>query len=141
METYVIATLYPPMVWHEYDTPEEAQEALPKVQDAYPTRHYRAMPADRYSDEERRFYLSGPMAPVSAEEFGEAPSLCSPINHRREGDFERFCLGEILTASFATQYARLGDRHYSKIVDFLDATTWITADHIRALEWPHARVA
>ena len=92
------------------------------------------MPVERFLDEERRFYLAGPMAPTDAADFHAHLGLTTPMFWEKEGDFERFCLAEFQAGTYCTQFARLGTAFYTRIVDALDESTWITADHIRERE-------
>jgi hypothetical protein len=127
--SYVIATLYPPRRWAEYDTYDEAKAVLPEVRESYPSRGYRVMDAHHFAEEERRFYLAQPMAPVSAAEFEEMRGE-SLAHHEILGHFERFTLDEIQGPGLASHYARLEGRCYAKLADPLDSSTWITAEDI-----------
>lgn len=88
-----------------------------------------AMTWDEFEAWHRQWMLErSELVDVDEETFMEQLGVLPPVHWRHEGDFEHFMCMEPTNDSWHQQYARLGDRYKSKLVDRRDPTTWITRE-------------
>lgn len=90
------------------------------------------VPLDTYVDARERKYLDDPIVEIEAASFDQALNCLPPLDWRREAGVERFCLSEFTDGRITRQYARLGDRYFSRSVRFRDPSTYLTAESINA---------
>jgi len=87
--------------------------------------NFKVMSQDEYFMAERQFYVSKPLMAVTEERFNEMLNVLPPLYWTTISGVEMFCMSEMYTSSYTTQYAKAGDKYYSKMVDVNDRTTWI----------------
>lgn len=83
------------------------------------------MTVSEFREKERSAYLSIPMREISAEEFDYFLNILPPAKWETRSGVEEFCMSEMLSGPFTSQYARAGDKYYTKYVDITDENTWI----------------
>jgi hypothetical protein len=86
---------------------------------------YQIMSFDEFLKRQRRYYLSLPLREITKEKFEEMFSVLPPLYWCEIDGVEMFCLSEMWTGSYTDQFARVGDKYYTKMVDCRDKTTWI----------------
>lgn len=91
-----------------------------------------AIPWKAFLERLRRFYLRDPEE-VSLEYWNLHLRMLPPLNWEVADGVERFMCPEFLDWNFTRQYARLGDRYFTRIVDVGDKSTWITAAQVGEL--------
>ena len=88
-------------------------------------KEYRVMAWEEYQKGERDYYINKPMMEVTEDRYSEMLNVLPPRYWMTINGVEMFCMSEMLTGSYTSQYARIGGRYYTKIVDMLDRSTWI----------------
>ena len=83
------------------------------------------MTYEEYHAAERAFYIEQPLEEVTAERFYEMLNVLPPRCWITLKGVEMFCMSEMLTGTYTDQYAKAGDKYYTKIVDAKDRSTWI----------------
>lgn len=86
---------------------------------------YEIMTLNAYLDLKKAFYLSKPLIEIDQEEYREQLNVLPPLNWVTIGGVEMFCMSEMYDGNYTAQYAKKGDRYYTKMVDAWDKTTWI----------------
>jgi len=133
--TLVLASIDPPSVWDFYGAVEYA-EAKKDEANAYnikleahgaPKRNYQIMTYAEYKAAERAFYLCDPAEEITEEKFIERLEVLPPQQWIHAGGFESFLMSEHWSGPYTSQYARHGQRYYTKMVDATDKGTWMTA--------------
>ena len=103
------------------------KEYWQSMKEQYEAARYEIMSFDEYQRLEREALLSLPIQPVTEEQFNDALDVLPPLHWVTCAGVEEFCMMEMWTGSYTTQYAHvLGtDQYFSKIVDCRDKSTWI----------------
>lgn len=78
-------------------------------------------------------YLNQPVQEITRETFWEMLEVLPPMNWVGGDGFERFNMVERMTGSITSQYARLGDRYFTKYVDLTKPETNMTAASLAGL--------
>jgi len=157
---YVITELNKLELWDFYPTEEAAQADLPRVLkkkekdaleflknhrlygkggDNYWLNRYEAAKHARYTvttyddflKRQRDHLLNKPLRLITEERFYEMLDVLPPLAYTRHHGVLRFCMSEFLTGPYTTQFAEYNGKHYEKIVDYYDRSTWITPAMIR----------
>lgn len=68
---------------------------------------------------------------VTKENYTDALNVLPPIKYCTIDGVTMFCMCEMYTGSFTTQYAKVGDKYFTKLVDITDKETWIHKNLIR----------
>jgi hypothetical protein len=136
---YVLACLNPPSCWSLYPTLEAAAAAQEDA-NAYakrivdtrgaPLRQYEPMLYDDYKQAERQFYLSRPLEEISEDRFNEAYEMLPPKAVRNADGVFSFLMLEHWSGPYTSQYTAYQGKHFTRLVDASDRTTWITRDEI-----------
>jgi hypothetical protein len=133
VDDIVLASIKPPSVWDFYVSREQA-EAKREEANAYnvrleahgaPHRVYSVMTYSEYKATERAFYLADPPEEITREKFFEMLEVLPPKRWVNTGSFESFLMSEHWSGNYTHQYARRGNRYYSKMVDASDKSTWM----------------
>ena len=147
---YVLASINPPSVWAFFPT---AEAAAAKADDANaynqriveqqgaPAMHYEAMTYEAYKAAERREYLSRPLREITEDKYHEALDALPPEKYQHSGGMERFLMSEHWSGPYTEQYVAYQGRHFTRMVDATDRSTWITVQDIHALTQPEAAPA
>ena len=86
---------------------------------------YELMTFSEFDHMQREFYLKKPLYEVSAETYDDMLNVLPPLKWCTIQGIEMFCMSEVYTGTFTTQYAKVGDKYYGKMVDISDKSTWI----------------
>jgi uncharacterized protein (DUF885 family) len=85
------------------------------------------MSYEQFKEAERKHLLNGELTEVTADQFDDALNVLPPICWTTHNNVEMFCMCEMYTGSYTSQYAhdkRTG-KYYTKLVDCKDRSTWI----------------
>ncbi|MBP1179997.1 hypothetical protein [Methylobacterium sp. PvR107] len=92
---------------------------------------WRIIPCDDWTAEREASYLDKPAAEITAERFDDMLNCLPPV-YCGSGDCDfRFNMSEFQFGRITEQFARIGDRYFSKYVRHGDAATYITAEAAR----------
>lgn len=88
---------------------------------------YSLMTFDEFQAMEREKLLGGAPEEIDEETFNDQLNVLPPLNWCTIDGVEMFCMSEMYTGSYTTQYAhdRKTGKYWSKMVDVLDPETWI----------------
>ena len=80
-----------------------------------------------YLKAEREYMLSKELKEVTKEEYNEMLNVLPPLYWTTIDDVTMFCMCEMTTGSYTSQYAhdKRTDKYYAKTVDCADKSTWI----------------
>ena len=76
---------------------------------------------------ERNKLLDGKLTEVTKEQYWDALEQLPPLHWTTHNNVEMFCISEMWTASYTSQYAhdKSTNKYYCAMVDSLDRSTWI----------------
>jgi hypothetical protein len=123
-----------PSTWNLY--PSEAAALAAREQNAPALDHYKPMPYRDYERWKIDFWLdpeSNKLKAITKEAYWNALECLPPVEWEHRDGVESFCMMEFMDASITHQYAKLGDRHFCRLVNFTDKATWITAAECQQL--------
>jgi hypothetical protein len=139
---YALASLMPyPSVWSFYPTleaaaakAEEANAYSKRVADTQgeAQRPYEPMTYQDYKAAEHQFYLSRPLKEISEERFNEAYEVLPPMAVRNADGVFSFLMIEHWSGPYTSQYAAFNGKHFTRLVDATDPSSWITRDEINS---------
>lgn len=88
---------------------------------------YEIMDFETFHKREREAILSGPLESITEEQFNDMLDVLPPLRWETHNGIEEFCMREMWTGTYTTQYAHVHgtDEYYSKMVDCADRSTWI----------------
>ena len=88
---------------------------------------YVVMSFEELDKHKRHILLTKPVTESTKEQFEYALNVLPPLYYTERSGVIMFCMREMYTATFTTQYAydRHTDKYYCKMVDCTDTTTWI----------------
>ena len=86
---------------------------------------YQVMTWDEFQEGQKRHLLSDPLKEITEEEWEDMLNVLPPLKWCTIAGVEMFCMSEMYTGTYTTQYARCGDNYYCKMVDSADKSTWI----------------
>ena len=92
------------------------------------------MTYEEYKDVEPLHHFSQPLQTTDAERFNEMLEILPPINWERNNDFETFCMVDKEQGPFTRQFARLGGRYATRLVDLYNRSTYITRQELCQLK-------
>lgn len=91
------------------------------------------VPCDEWMAHREASYLSNPVREVTAEHFDDMLNCLPPI-YCGNGDCDfRFSMSEFQFGRVTEQYAKIGNRYFSKYVRHRDVSTYITAASVASL--------
>lgn len=88
-------------------------------------KEYKIMTWDEFEQGLRKYLLSDGPAEITEDEYNEMLNVLPPLNWCTKNGVEMFCMSEMYTGSYTTQYAKHNGKYYRKMVDYLDESTWI----------------
>lgn len=88
-------------------------------------KQYKVMTWDEFQKMQRDFYISDPIVETTGEHFEDMLNVLPPMKWCTIDGVEMFCMSEMLTGTYTSQYAKHEDKYYTKIVDIADKSTWI----------------
>ena len=83
------------------------------------------MTFDDFRELEKKRLVDGKLTEITEDDFNEALNVLPPLYWTTIAGVEMFCMREMYTGPYTTQYARLGDKYYCTMVDVTDKSTWI----------------
>ena len=87
--------------------------------------NYKIMTWDEFQSGQKKYLLSDDLKEITKEEYYKALNVLPPIQWCTIAGVEMFCLSEMYTDTYTTQYARCNEKYYCKMVDTTDKETWI----------------
>lgn len=106
------------------DYPQQA-DYWTKCKKEYESAKYEAMTFDEFLKRQKIAFTTGEITEVTEEKFDDMLNVLPPLYWTTIGGVEMFCMGEFYTGTYTTQYARVGDKYYTAMVDATDRETWI----------------
>lgn len=94
---------------------------------------YAAMTFDEYRETERKALTFQPIEEITEERFEDMLNVLPPLYWGTYNGISQFCMSEMWTGTYTTQYARVNGRYFCTMVDITDRSTWI---HNRLAEIP-----
>lgn len=89
------------------------------------------MKFDDFCERRKKIFLGEPIREITFDQWEEALECLPPMKwHTDEHGVNKFLLVEFYSGSFTNQYAKLGDRYFTKMVDASDESTWISKEMI-----------
>lgn len=86
---------------------------------------YELMTFDEFLSRQRAAIMDEPVEETTAEKYEDALCVLPPLHYVTINGVTMFCMGEMLTGTYARQYAKIGNRFYTAIVDTKDKSTWL----------------
>jgi hypothetical protein len=86
---------------------------------------YIPMTWETFYQAQKEYYLSGEPKEITAEIFEDMLDVLPPLKWGTIDGVEMFLMSEFYTGTYTSQYARKGDKYYTKMVDAFDKSTWI----------------
>ena len=79
--------------------------------------------------DEDNYYFADPMQEITEQQFDDALNVLPPLAWHTRHNVEEFCSREFYTGSYTMQYAYslVQCKHYAKLVDYSDPSTWISS--------------
>ena len=105
----------------EQDTLTYFKSCLEKTQKI----KYEIMTWKEFKEREREYLLDNTLKEITEEKYYEMLNVLPPIYDVVIDGVEMFCMCEMHTGTYTTQYAKYNGKYYSKMVDVTDRTTWI----------------
>ena len=127
---YVLAELDTLTVWNFYSSLDAAASDQVRVNEKEggdgKQRHYKPMSYSDYAAHERKTYLSRPLTETTKSQYWYALEVLPPKNFEQCAGFESFLMIEHWSGPYTDQYVEYRGRYFSKLVDSLDRSTWMT---------------
>lgn len=86
---------------------------------------YQIMTWDEFQEGQKKHLLSDDLKEITGETWEEMLNVLPPLKWCTISDVEMFCMSEMYTGTYTTQYARYNGKYYCKMVDSADKSTWI----------------
>lgn len=86
---------------------------------------YRIMSFDEFIIGQRTKLLGNGLKEITEEQWEDALNVLPPLHWTTIDGVEMFCMSEMYTGTYTTQYAKYKGKYYCKIVDCTDKSTWI----------------
>jgi len=110
---------------------EEANRRLTELQFEQPDIGWYLIDPEEFLHRKEAEFLNQPVIEISAEKYDEMLNILPPLNWVRADGVERFNMCEFLSGPITNQYARVGDRYFTKPVRHGDKSTYMTIDILR----------
>lgn len=85
----------------------------------------KVMTFDDFIELQKRKLIDGQLKEITEDDYNEALNVLPPLYWTTINGVEMFCMREMYTSTYTTQYAKLGDKYYCTMVDVTDKSTWI----------------
>lgn len=86
---------------------------------------YEMMTFDEFLARQKKELTSDKVIEVDADEYDEHLNMLPPLKWCSRDGFSLFCMCEMLTGTYTTQYAKKDGKFYCATVDITDESTWI----------------
>lgn len=94
---------------------------------------YKVMTFGEWEIEEAKQYLSRPLVEVTEEQYNDALECMFPLKYGTNRGLESFFMREFWSGNYTSQYAKISDKIYCKLVDFSKPETWVTPNMVEQL--------
>ena len=74
---------------------------------------------------QRYAMIDRPVKEITAEDYREMLNILPPSYFCNINGVSMFCMSEMYCGTYTDQYARVGDKYYTALVDIYDRSTWI----------------
>ena len=91
----------------------------------YESAKYEVMTFDEFLKRQKTAFTTGEIKETTEEKFNDAFDALPPVYWTIIDGVEMFCMKEFYTGTYTTQYARVGNKYYTAMVDATDRETWI----------------
>lgn len=131
MADYVVVNVNGGYGWvYAFCEPEEASAMIEKAEKYAADFHidnakFELMTFDEFLSRQRAAIMDEPVEETTAEKYEDALCVLPPLHYVTINGVTMFCMGEMLTGTYARQYAKIGNRFYTAIVDTKDKSTWL----------------
>lgn len=88
-------------------------------------KEYRVMSWNEFEQLQRNSYINQPLKETTEECFEDALNVLPPLKWCTIDGVEMFCMSEMYTGTYTSQYAKYNGKYYIKMVDVTDKSTWI----------------
>ena len=106
------------------DYPDRA-EHWESCKAVYENAKYEVMTYDEFSQHQRKHLLNGEVTEITEERFDEQLNVLPPLQWCMIEGVEMFCMSEMYIGTYTSQYAKVGNKYYTAMVDVCDQDTWI----------------
>lgn len=86
---------------------------------------YEVMTYAEFAKRQRTFLVDREPEEITKDEYNEMFNVLPPFIECNRGAIHLFCMSEMYTGTYTSQYAKYGNKYYKKIVDYRDESTWI----------------
>lgn len=86
---------------------------------------YKVVTWDEFRSLQRAFYIDDAVTEIIADRYNEMLNVLPPLKWCTINGVEMFCISEMTTGTYTSQYARYDGKYYTKTVDVTDESTWI----------------
>ena len=86
---------------------------------------YQIMTWDEFQEGQKKHLLSDDLKEITEETWEEMLNVLPPLKWCTISGVEMFCMSEMYTGTYTTQYAKYNGKYYCKMVDSADQSTWI----------------
>lgn len=108
---------------------DDRKEYWTECLEAAKARTFSTMTYGDFLNAQRERLLSDPMQEITEQQFDDALNVLPPLAWHTRHNVEEFCSREFETGSYTMQYAYslVQNKHYAKLVDYSDPSTWISS--------------
>lgn len=86
---------------------------------------YQVMTYNEFFKRQREFFVDRPVEVTTKEDYYAHLEMLPPMHWMTINGVEMFCMSEFYASVYTNQYAKVGDKYYTALVDAFDRTTWI----------------
>lgn len=91
----------------------------------YENAKYEVMTFDEFLARQKISMVSGSVTETTEENYLEMLNVLPPMKWCTIDGVEMFCMCEMYTGTYTNQYAKIGNKFYTAMVDVTDQSTWI----------------
>ena len=91
----------------------------------YEKARYEVMTFGEFLERQKAAMTGGPVSETTEERFQEMLDVLPPLYWCTIDGVQMFCMREMYTGTYTNQYARIGNKYYTAMVDVTDKKTWI----------------
>lgn len=88
-------------------------------------KNYKVVTWDFFVKMQKDFYISRPLEEITEEQYNDCLNCLPPLKWCTINGVEMFCMSEMWTGTYTNQYAKFGEKYYTKMADCMDKSTWI----------------
>lgn len=91
----------------------------------YEKAKYEVMAFDEFLSRQKKAMVSGDVTKTTEEEYNDCLNCLPPLKWCHRDGYELFCMSEMYTGTYTTQFAKKDGKYYTAMVDVTDESTWI----------------